>query len=70
MRHSSEVLNDKLTEIMGAKVNTELGGPTRITQHIKTLICFVIWLTGIRSESWMTNSTLHKVQPMEWSCRY
>ena len=44
MRHSTEVLNDKLTEIMGAEVNTELGGPTRITQHIKTLICFVIWL--------------------------
>ena len=42
MRHSAEVLNDKLTEIMGAKVNTELGGPT----------------------------TLHKVQPIEWSCRY
>ena len=44
-RHSTEVLNDKLTEIMGAEVNTELGGPTRTPPNIKTLICFVIWLT-------------------------
>ena len=36
-----EVLNDKLTEIMGAEMNTELGGPTRIPEHIRTLMFFL-----------------------------
>ena len=36
-REQYEVLNGKLTK-MGGKLNTELGGPTRISQNIKTLI--------------------------------
>ena len=36
-REQYEVLNGKLTE-MGGKLNTALGGPTRISQNIKTLI--------------------------------
>ena len=36
-REQYEVLNGKLTK-MGGKLNTKLGGPTRISQNIKTLI--------------------------------
>ena len=35
IRQQYEVLNGKLTE-MGGELNTELGGPTRIPQNIKT----------------------------------
>ena len=37
-RQQYEVLNAKLTE-MGPEVDTGLGGATRITQNLKTLIC-------------------------------
>ena len=62
-----EVLNDKLTEIMGAEMNTELGGPTRIPEHIRTLMFF---LYMANQNSWVTYSRCTKVQHMMWSSRY
>ena len=37
-REQYEVLNEKLIQIMGVEVNSELGGPTRIPQTMKTLV--------------------------------
>ena len=59
-RQQYEVLNGKLTET-GGELNTELGGPTRIPQNIKT---FSFLRIRTVSGNWVKNVRLLKVQHM------